>query len=68
MSLMGSLRSIGNSDVVEVLDHVLNYGSGEDINSNNIAGEMDCKWYFSNNATMGFVVRNNDAVQDTNSP
>lgn len=60
--------SIGNSDVVDILDHLLSYGSGDDINSNNIAGEIDCEWYFASNTTMSFVVRNNDAVQDTNSP
>ncbi|ROW01943.1 hypothetical protein VMCG_05622 [Cytospora schulzeri] len=59
---------IGNSDLVDVLDHILAYGSGENINSDNIAGEMNCKWYFANNSTMGFVVRNDDAVLDTNSP
>lgn len=59
---------IGSSDVVNVLNHVLSYGSGDDINSDSIAGEMNCKWYIANNTTMGFVVRNNDAVRDTNSP
>ncbi|KUI60297.1 hypothetical protein VP1G_07501 [Cytospora mali] len=59
---------IGNTDVVGILYHVLSYGSGEDINSNNIAGVMDCKWYFANNAMIEFVVRNNVAVQEAGGP
>ena len=62
------MLSIGNSDIAGILDHVLSYGSSEMVNSNNIAGDMGCKWYFANNTTIGFVVRNNNAVQDTNSP
>lgn len=62
------LTSIGNSDVVEILNHILSYGSGEDVNANNIGGEMNCQWYFANNTTMRFVVRNNDAVRETGSP
>lgn len=68
MALMRPTRSIGNSDVADILDHVLSFGSSEFIDSNDIAGEMNCKWYIANDTTMGFVVRNNDAVQDTNSP
>ncbi|ROV92422.1 hypothetical protein VPNG_09589 [Cytospora leucostoma] len=64
-NLASDVAIIGNSDVVEVLNHILSYGSGEDVNSNNIAGEMKCKWDFANNTTMGFVVRNNDAVRET---
>ncbi|KAK7741000.1 hypothetical protein SLS53_005063 [Cytospora paraplurivora] len=68
LNLASDVAIIGNSDVVEILDHILNYGSAEDLNSNNVAGEMKCQWYFANNTTMGFVVRNNDAVRDTCSP
>lgn len=60
--------SIGNSDIVDILNHILSYGSGEDINSDSVAGEMNCKWYIAKNTKMGFVVRNNDAVRDTKSP
>lgn len=61
------MYSIGNSDVVDILNHVLSYGSGEDINSDNIAGEMNCEWYISSNTTRSFVVRNNIATQETDS-